>query len=187
MSLEESLKQRSGHKCELCGSKEELRAYQVNLNDDGADGSVLLCQTCFDGVDNPAEVDLSHWRILSDSMWSEERIVQILVYRTLKQLNDPWANELIDMMYLEDEEKAIADSGIVTSDDSENKKDANGNILAEGDSVTIIKDLEVKGAGFTAKRGTVVKNISLGDVAGHIEGRVNGVKIYLKTCFLKKS
>jgi protein PhnA len=120
-------------------------------------------------------------------MWSEHQIVQILAYRTLKQLNESWANELIDMMYLDDDAKAIAEAGIVSEEDAGDvKKDANGNILVEGDSVTIIKDLEVKGAGFTAKRGTVVKGIGLGDVAGHIEGKVNGVKIYLKTCFLKK-
>ena len=52
--------------------------------------------------------------------------------------------------------------------------------------MTLIKDLDVKGAGFTAKRGTVVKNIIVGDDPEHIEGRVNKTKIYLKTCFLKK-
>ncbi|QOG12555.1 PhnA domain-containing protein [Arcobacter sp. FWKO B] len=186
MSIEKDLEKRSNGVCELCGSNEDLKAYQVNLNDDGLDGSVLLCGVCNSNVDSPKEIDMNHWRCLSDSMWNENQIVQILAYRTLKQLNDPWANELLDMMYLDDEAKAIAEAGIVSEDDSEVKKDANGNILVEGDSVTIIKDLEVKGAGFTAKRGTVVKGIGLGDVAGHIEGKVNGTKIYLKTCFLKK-
>ena len=51
----------------------------------------------------------------------------------------------------------------------------------------IIKDLEVKGAGFTAKRGTAVRNISLGSEEGQIEGRVNGVKIVILTQFVKKS
>ena len=53
--------------------------------------------------------------------------------------------------------------------------------------MTIIKDLEVKGAGFTAKRGTVVKNIALTDNPEQIEGRVNGTRIVLLSCFLKKS
>ncbi len=67
-------------------------------------------------------------------------------------------------------------------------KDANGVTLNAGDSVVILKDLEVKGAGFTAKRGTTVRNITIPqDVEGHIEGRVNGTKIYLKTEFLKKA
>ena len=67
-------------------------------------------------------------------------------------------------------------------------KDANGVTLAAGDTVVITKDLDVKGTGFTAKRGTAVRNIGL--VAGdseHIEGRVNGVKIHILTKFLKKS
>ena len=66
-------------------------------------------------------------------------------------------------------------------------KDTNGVTLNSGDTVTIIKDLNVKGAGFTAKRGTAVRNISLTSNPEQIEGRVNGVKIVLLTCFLKKS
>lgn len=66
-------------------------------------------------------------------------------------------------------------------------KDSNGVQLSAGDSVQIIKDLKVKGASATLKRGTVVKNIRLTDKEGEIEGRVDkqGV-IVLKTCFLKK-
>jgi protein PhnA len=64
--------------------------------------------------------------------------------------------------------------------------DSNGVELQAGDSVSIIKDLEVKGAGFTAKRGTTVKNISLTNNPEQIEGRVNGVKIVLLSKFLKK-
>ena len=56
-----------------------------------------------------------------------------------------------------------------------------------GDNVIIIKDLEVKGAGWTAKRGTVVKNITLTDNPEQIEGKVNGVKIILLSKFLKKA
>jgi protein PhnA len=55
-----------------------------------------------------------------------------------------------------------------------------------GDNVTLIKDLDVKGGNFTAKRGTPVRNISLTDNPEHIEGRVNGVRIVLLTCYLKK-
>ena len=51
----------------------------------------------------------------------------------------------------------------------------------------MMKSGEVKGAGFTAKRGTAVRNISLTENPEQIEGRVNGVKIVLLTCFLKKS
>jgi len=67
-------------------------------------------------------------------------------------------------------------------------QDSNGAVLEAGDTVTLIKDLNVKGAGFTAKRGTAVRNISLvADNPGHIEGRVNGQQIVILTQFVKKS
>ncbi|MGD9595749.1 MAG: alkylphosphonate utilization protein [Wolinella sp.] len=67
-------------------------------------------------------------------------------------------------------------------------RDSNGAELQEGDSVLVIKDLKVKGASITLKRGTLVKNIKLTDKEDEIEGRVEkqGV-IVLKTCFLKKA
>lgn len=73
-----------------------------------------------------------------------------------------------------------ADAGPVT-------RDSNGNALADGDTVTLIKDLDVKGMNFTAKRGTVVKNITLTSNPEHIEGKVNGTTIVLVTRFLKKA
>ncbi|MGB7503775.1 MAG: alkylphosphonate utilization protein [Azonexus sp.] len=67
-------------------------------------------------------------------------------------------------------------------------KDSNGNILSNGDSVTLIKDLKVKGTSVTLKRGTLVKNIRLTDDAEEIECNADKVKgLVLKTCFLKKS
>lgn len=65
-------------------------------------------------------------------------------------------------------------------------KDSNGNLLNEGDSVQIIKDLKVKGSSSVLKRGTMVKNIRLTDDDTHIEGRVEKVMMVLKTEFLKK-
>lgn len=66
-------------------------------------------------------------------------------------------------------------------------KDSNGAILKEGDSVTLIKDLKLKGTSTTLKRGTIVKNIHLTSDEEEIECRVDGMKgIILKTCFLKK-
>ena len=66
-------------------------------------------------------------------------------------------------------------------------KDSNGNVLQEGDSVSIIKTLKVKGMSSDLKRGTVVKNIRLTDNPDEIEGRVERVQLVLKTCFLKKA
>ena len=66
-------------------------------------------------------------------------------------------------------------------------KDSNGTLLVEGDSVTLIKDLKVKGSFLTLKRGTVVKNIRLTNSAGEVEGRAGGSTMVLKTEFLKKA
>ena len=66
-------------------------------------------------------------------------------------------------------------------------KDSVGNILSEGDSVTTIKDLDVKGANVTLKRGTIMKNIRLTNNPEEIEGNVDKVRgLVLKTCFVKK-
>ena len=67
-------------------------------------------------------------------------------------------------------------------------KDSNGNVLVDGDSVTTIKDLKVKGTSITLKRGTMVKNIRLTEDEEEIECNVEKVKgLVLKTCFLKKA
>lgn len=65
-------------------------------------------------------------------------------------------------------------------------KDSNGNILIDGDSVTLIKDLKVKGSSLTLKRGTVVKKIKLTDDENEIDCKINGSNIVLRTEFLKK-
>ena len=67
-------------------------------------------------------------------------------------------------------------------------KDSNGNILADGDSVLLIKDLKVKGTTVTLKRGTVAKNIRLTSNQEEVECNVQKVRgLVLKTCFLKKT
>lgn len=67
-------------------------------------------------------------------------------------------------------------------------KDSNGNVLTNGDSVTVIKDLPVKGTSVTIKRGTMIKNIRLTNNAEEIECNADKVKgLVLKTCFLKKA
>ncbi len=66
-------------------------------------------------------------------------------------------------------------------------KDSNGTILKEGDSVLLIKDLKVKGAGTTIKRGAVYKNIRLTSSAEEIEVKDGKGTFVLKTCFLRKA
>ena len=65
-------------------------------------------------------------------------------------------------------------------------RDSNGILLTEGDSVTVIKDLKVKGSSSVIKRGTIVKKIRLTDDAAEIEGKVEKTVMVLKTAFLKK-
>ena len=66
-------------------------------------------------------------------------------------------------------------------------KDSNGNRLSDGDSVTLIKDLKVKGTSTTLKRGTLIKNIRLTDDEDLIECNVDKVKgLVLRTEFVRK-
>ncbi len=192
MTIEQILQQRSGSKCELCASDIKLSVYEVPLESDAsAEKSILLCDTCRGQIEDPASVDANHWRCLNDSMWNPEPAVQVMAWRMLDSLKaEGWPQDLLDMLYLEPEVQAWAEAA--NNDDSDNSdmqatKDSNGNRLEAGDTVTLIKDLVVKGAGFTAKRGTVVKNISLTDNPMHIEGRVNGTRIVLVSAFLKKA
>jgi protein PhnA len=66
-------------------------------------------------------------------------------------------------------------------------RDAVGNLLADGDQVTLIKDLEVKGAGQTLKRGTLIKSIRLTDDPQEIDCRYEGIKgLVLRAEFVRK-
>lgn len=192
MSIEKTLHARSESKCELCGATEDLAVYAVPPeSDNSADRSVLVCVTCSDQLDDPEKMDANHWRCLNESMWSQAPAVQVLAWRMLTRLrSEAWAQDLLDMLYLDDATLEWAKAGGAggAGEDAIRHIDSNGAVLAAGDTVTLIKDLNVKGAGFTAKRGTAVRGISL--VAGnpeHIEGRVNGQQIVILTKFVKKS
>ncbi len=189
MSVEKELLERSGGKCELCASDVDLSAFEVLPSDGSATQSVMVCSTCKSQLEDASKIDANHWRCLNDSMWSTQPVVQVVAYRMLKQLaSEGWPQDLLEMLYLEEEVQAWADAA---SDDAQDEQaptiDSNGSVLEGGDTVVIIKDLEVKGAGFTAKRGTAVRNISLTNNPEQIEGRVNGTKIVILTKFLKKS
>lgn len=66
-------------------------------------------------------------------------------------------------------------------------KDAHGNVLVDGDSVTLIKDLKLKGSSQSLKVGTKVKSIRLVDGDHEISCKVEGMAIGLKACFVKKA
>jgi len=187
MNIEQELMTRSGSKCELCASTDGLSVLEVSPSDGCVQKSILVCTMCKEQIEDKDKMDANHWHCLNDSMWSEEDAVKVVAYRMLTRIaNERWPQDLLDMLYLEDDVKAWAEAGLA-DENREPTRDSNGSILEAGDSVSVIKDLVVKGAGFTAKQGTTVKNIHL--VPGNpeqIEGRVNGTKIVLLSCYLKK-
>ncbi len=163
---------RSGGVCEICGSGDALERVEVTSVDD-----VVFCAICAGHADAPS----GHWRALEGAAWSVEPAVQVAVWRKLGGLGEAWATEAQMGMMMEPEVAArAADVPVV-------HRDAHGAVLAAGDTVVLIKDLPVKGAGFTAKRGTAVRSISLvQENAGHIEGRVEGQRIVILTEFVKR-
>lgn len=174
---------RSNGVCELCGSDEGLSALEVAPSDSSTEQSIYVCANCKSQIES-GELDENHFNCLNDSMWSETPAVAVMSFRLLNALG---RQDLVDMMYMEDDVKAWAEAGL-PDENALVYKDANGVTLSAGDTVVITKDLDVKGTTFVAKRGTAVRNISLvHDNNTLIEGRVNGVKIQILTQYLKKS
>lgn len=188
MSVEKLIAERSSGQCELCGASNAKNVYVVAPKD-GSDVSdcIQTCSTCQSQLEDSSLVDPNHWRCLNDSMWSEVDAVKVVAYRMLNQLkNEGWPNDLIDMMYMDDDVLKWAKQGMIDPD-APKHTDSNGVLLQNGDTVVLIKDLDVKGAGFTAKRGTSVRNIRLvHDNHEHIEGKVNGQGIVILTQYVKK-
>lgn len=169
--------------CALCGAVDGIAPHVVAPKTE----EIALCATCLAGVEGTPE-DVPHWQCLHEAIWSTEPAVQVVAWRLLNALTAaPWARDLLDIAYLEPDVMAWAEAGL-PDPDAVTHRDSNGAVLAGGDTVVLIKDLPVKGAGFTAKRGTAVRNISLvADNAEHIEGRVEGQRIVILTKFVKKS
>ena len=170
--------------CELCGSSEDVTLMELPVSDGSEEQSVYVCANCKAQIES-GELDETHFNSLNDSMWSEVPAVKVMSYILWNKLG---RSDMLDMMYMEEEEQKLADAAINAEANKVVFRDANGVELHAGDSIVILKDLDVKGAGFTAKRGTTVTRISLpNDMDDHVEGRVNGTKIYLKTEFIKKA
>jgi protein PhnA len=185
---EKRLKDRSGSKCEISGSDENLTVYLVAPKTEAIpENCILITQSLKDQIENKETTIPDDWRGLSDSMWNENLPVQIVSWRMHARLKN---NDMLEMMYLDEESLEWA-KATGEDEDEEGKiihKDSNGNILLDGDSVVLIKDLDVKGATFTAKRGAAVHNIKLvWDNAEQIEGRVEGQHIVILTQYVKKT
>jgi protein PhnA len=191
MNLEKILQERSQQACELCKATENLSIYTVQPSKkmDVTD-SIYACETCISQIENSDLLNPNHWRCLNDSMWSEFLPVQVIAWRMLNRvLSAGWSQDLLDMMYLDEEPlewaKALGDG---TEESTKViHRDVNGVILEAGDSVVLIKDLKVKGSSMIAKQGTAVRRISLDhNNETYIEGKVDGKHIVIVTQFVKK-
>lgn len=192
MDFYEVLLSRSGAKCELCSSPDSLSTYGIPpVSKVDETTSLIVCEKCRNQLEDLNNLNADHWRCLSQSMWSEFPPVQVMAYRLLSILKEEaWARDLLDQLYLDETLLEWAKAGLPVEEEADSTAptlDSNGVRLADGDSVTLIKDLDVKGGGFTAKRGTLVKNISLTNNPKHVEGKVNGIQIVLVAAFLKKA
>jgi len=192
MNIRQELDKRSGNQCELCTTSENLTDIRLKPSlIDTLDTNILVCNTCYSQITNIDLMDANHWRCLNDAMWSEHKAVQITAWRMLQRLkNEGWPQNLLEMMYLEDQDLRFAEAtgDHLSEDEKIIHKDAHGAILENGDTVTMIKDKELKGAGsFTLKRGTAIRNISLvHDNANQFEGKVNGTAVVILTKLVKK-
>lgn len=192
MNVIDVLKERSGNSCELCKATEHLSIYNVPPQGESyGEAGIFICKKCLDQLEKKEELDAAHWTCLRDSMWSEVTPVQIVSWRMLNRLkNETWAADLIDQMYLDDDnlEWARASGDHLESDADDMHRDCNGVLLKSGDTVTLIKSLDVKGSQINAKIGTVVKNIRLiSDNTEQIEGKMEGQAIIILTKFVRKS
>lgn len=173
--------------CQLCGADSPLSSLIVSGAGKNAEDAIQICAICTAELDSTT-LNAEHWRCLREAIWSPVPAAQVLAYRLLKKAeNETWAQDILSGAYLEDDVLAWASVGLTSTDAGVTHKDSNGASLAEGDTVTLIKDLEVKGAGFTAKRGTSVKGIHLTDNPEHIEGKINGQMIVILTQYVKKA
>jgi protein PhnA len=184
---------RSQGKCELCGeASDDLVVFEVVGGDGSDDAQVVICASYEEQLLDESKINANDWRCLNEAIWSPVAAVQVVAYRmlhTLANKGETWAQDLLDTVYLEDDIKAWAESGLAQASDDDDPKprDSNGVELTEGDSITLIKDLDVKGMNFTAKRGTLVKNIHLTNNPKHIEGKINGTTIVIVSAYTKKA
>lgn len=191
MSIEKELQARCENSCELCKAANALSLYEVpHAIHRDTDSCVMVCDKCLAQLNKKESLDSAHWKFLSTLMWSEVPAVQVISWRMLNRLREEsWAADSLDMMYMEDDRLAWAKA----TGDHENSsmvelhRDCNQQTLQTGDSVVLIKSLDVKGSTLNAKMGTVVKNIRLVEEnTEQIEGKVEGQLIVILTKYVRK-
>jgi protein PhnA len=192
MSIEKYLQKRSNNLCELCTSANANTAYIVPHSPaNKLEHHLYICPTCLTQMGNIEIADENHWRCLKDSIWSEVPVVKVVSWRMLNKLKSlDWTEDLINIAYLDEDEMqwAKASGDHINQDDIEKHLDCFGAVLQSGDNVVLTKTLDVKGATFNAKVGTVVHNIHLvANNTEQLEGRVNGSMIVILTKYVRKS
>lgn len=190
MSILNQLQARSGSVCELSGSAENLKVYEIPHSPvSGVEAAILINENLLNQLENPDTMVANEWRFLNESIWSTVPAVQVVSWRALQLLkNEGWANDILEMAYLDDDTLSWAKAAIVDENEIIVHRDSNGAVLENGDTVVLIKDLDVKGSSLVAKRGTAVRRITLvHDNAEQIEGKVDGQHIVILTKYVKKS
>jgi protein PhnA len=180
-----SLRERCSDNCELCNDEQAAIAYAVSpKNNDAIENEVAICNKCLAAIEDPAAA--MHWHCLAGSIWNAEPSVQALSYRVLYKYKDQeWANEIIGAVELDD---TVLHWALSAFQVKEVHRDSNGNELVNGDSVVLTQGLNVKGANFTAPKGTVVRKIRLvPDNTEQIEGKINEQTIVILTKYVRKS
>lgn len=185
--MKNEIQSRSQGKCELCGSEAKHIFIVPPKPGNSADECIQICEDCNGQLTEEVEINPNHWRCLNDSMWSEVDAVKVVAYRMLTKLKaEGWPNDLLEMIYLEEDTLKWAKEGS-TDTDQPKHIDCNGVEIFGGDSVVLIKDLKVKGGNFTAKRGTAVRNVRLvHDNLEQIEGKVEGQTVVILAQYVKK-
>lgn len=192
MSLEKKIVARSNGTCELCETAEAVKIYSVP-HGSGADidTNVHVCDKCLAQINITEELESNYWaNFLPNTMWSGVPAVQVVAWRMLNRFRtETWAHDALDILYLDEDnlEWAKATGEHLTNIEDTLHRDCNGALLLPGDSVSLIKDLDVKGSSINAKMGTAVRNIrpDANDPA-HIEGKIDGQSIMILTKFVRK-
>ena len=136
-------------------------------------------------------MDSNDWSaFLPNTMWSGVVAVQVLAWRMLNRFrSETWAADAIELLYLDEDnlEWAKASGDHISNIEDTLHRDCNGTLLIGGDSVSLIKDLDVKGSSMNAKMGTAVRNIRIDpNNSEFIEGKIDGQSIVILTKFVRK-
>ena len=192
MSLTKKLQARSNGTCELCEVGVANNIYSVP-HGSGAeiDTNIHVCDKCLAQIEITEELESAYWSaFLPTTMWSEVAAVQVMAWRMLNRFREEtWAHDALEMLYLDEDnlEWAKASGEHLSNVEDSLHRDCNGVLLLGGDSVSLIKDLDVKGSSINAKMGTAVRNIRLDpNNSEFIEGKIDGQNIVILTKFVRK-